>query len=274
MTAPTHNSRASAATRGAVTIEGLSIRFGERLALAGIDLDIAPGEFVCLLGPSGCGKSTILNAIAGFVAPSEGQISVDGAEVRGPGADRGMVFQQYSLFPWKTVIENVAFGPRMQGLPAKRAREKAREYIEFAGLSGFGDSYPGALSGGMQQRVGIARALVTKPSVLLMDEPFGALDAQTRSLMQELLLRIWTEEGNTIVFVTHDVDEALFLADRIIVLSAAPGIVLLDFAPDLPRPRPEDVYALPAFADAKRQCLKLIRRESVRAFSTYSGASA
>jgi NitT/TauT family transport system ATP-binding protein len=184
-----------------------------------------------------------------------------------------MVFQQYSLFPWKTVLENVAFGPRMQGLPKKAAREKAREYIDFVGLGGCAAAYPATLSGGMQQRVGIARALVNRPSVLLMDEPFGALDAQTRSLMQESLLRIWGESANTIVFVTHDVDEALFLADRIVVMSAAPGIILLDFVVNLPRPRPDDIYALPDFADAKRRCLRLIRQESQRAFA-HSGASA
>jgi NitT/TauT family transport system ATP-binding protein len=263
-----------AAARGSVSIEGLSVRFGERAALAGVELDIEPSEFVCLLGPSGCGKSTILNAIAGFLAPTEGRILVDGVEVRGPGADRGMVFQQYSLFPWKTVLENVAFGPRMQGLSPRAAREKAHEYIDFVGLTEFACAYPETLSGGMQQRVGIARALVNRPSVLLMDEPFGALDAQTRSVMQENLLRIWTESRNTVVFVTHDVDEALYLADRIVMLSAPPGIVLANFAPELPRPRPDDFYALPAFAEAKRRCLKLIRQESQRAYGARPGAAA
>jgi NitT/TauT family transport system ATP-binding protein len=236
------------------------------MAVDGFNLDIAPGEFVCLLGPSGCGKSTVLNAIAGFVTPSAGQIIVDDRVVRGPGADRGMVFQQYSLFPWKTVLENVAFGPRMRGETRDAARRRAREHIELVGLGAFADKYPATLSGGMQQRVGIARALVNHPSVLLMDEPFGALDAQTRTLMQASLLRLWSKLGGAVIFVTHDVDEALFLADRVLVVSAAPARVLCDLPVDLPRPRPEDVFTLPAFTQAKQECLRLIRRQSQRAF--------
>lgn len=264
----------AAPSRGRVEIRDLSVRFGAHTALEKFSLAIEPGEFICLLGPSGCGKSTVLNAVAGFVPAPDGSVVVDGRAVKGPGADRGMVFQQYSLFPWKTVLENVAFGPRMQGASRAEARRRAREYLEFVGLAGFADKYPATLSGGMQQRVGIARALVNHPSVLLMDEPFGALDAQTRGLMQENLLRLWSKIDNTVIFVTHDVDEALFLADRVIVMSAAPGRLLLDLAIDLPRPRPDDVFAEPAFAEAKRQCLRLIRQESQRAFDGQGGLAA
>jgi NitT/TauT family transport system ATP-binding protein len=221
---------------GRVEIRDLSVRFGGHAAIEGFGLAIEAGEFVCLLGPSGCGKSTVLNAVAGLVPVAGAKVVVDGKPVSGPGADRGMVFQQYSLFPWKTVLENVAFGPRMQGTPRPEARRKAREYLEFVGLSAFADKYPATLSGGMQQRVGIARALVNHPSVLLMHEPFAALDAQTRGLMQENLLRLWDELSATVIFVTHDVDEALYLADRVVVMSAAPGRVLLDLEIGLPRP--------------------------------------
>jgi NitT/TauT family transport system ATP-binding protein len=261
----------AASSRGAIEIENLCIRYRGRTAVEGFHLAVAPGEFVCVLGPSGCGKSTLLNAVAGFVAPSSGRLAVDGAPVLGPGADRGMVFQHYSLFPWKTALENVAFGPRMQGLSRAQAREKAMDYLELVGLSRHGGAYPATLSGGMQQRVGIARALVNDPSVLLMDEPFGALDAQTRLSMQENLLRVRASSGASVLFVTHDVDEAVFLADRIVVMSASPGRVLLDLTTNLPRPRPEDVYALPEFVQAKRQCLALIRAESRRAFANLDG---
>jgi len=271
MTAPAER-RAAPVTGGALNIEGLTVSFAGRAAVEGFDLQIAPGEFVCLLGPSGCGKSTVLNAVAGFVTPTRGRVAVDGRTVDAPGVDRGMVFQQYSLFPWKTVLENVAFGPRMQGASRADARLEARQHLDLVGLSRFADAYPTTLSGGMQQRVGIARALVNRPGVLLMDEPFGALDAQTRLHMQETLLRIWAEIGATVIFVTHDVDEALNLADRVVVMSSTPGRVRLDLAVELPRPRPDDVYAWPAFAAAKRDCLKLIRAESRKAFENIDGA--
>lgn len=259
-------------TKGRVAIERLEIRFREQTAVTEFSLQVEPGEFICLLGPSGCGKSTVLNAVAGFVAPNLGRIAVDGHPVTGPGPERGMVFQQHSLFPWKTVLDNVAFGPRMQGRSRADATDLARQYLDLVGLGSSADRYPATLSGGMAQRVGIARALVNHPSVLLMDEPFGALDAQTRSIMQESLLRLWSQTGNTVLFVTHDIDEALILADRVVVMSAAPGRVLLDLQVELPRPRPEDVFAHPAFAEHKRQCLKLIRQESQRAFDFADGA--
>jgi NitT/TauT family transport system ATP-binding protein len=253
-------------------IQRLDVRFGSQPAVTDFSLQVEPGEFVCLLGPSGCGKSTVLNAVAGFIPASDGRIAVDGVPVTGPGPERGMVFQQHSLFPWKTVLDNVAFGPRMQGHSRAEANDLARQYLDLVGLGSSADRYPSTLSGGMQQRVGIARALVNHPSVLLMDEPFGALDAQTRAIMQESLLKLWSQIGNTVLFVTHDIDEALFLSDRVVVMSAAPGRVLLDLTIDLPRPRPEDVFALAAFADYKRQCLKLIRQESQRAFEFIDGS--
>jgi NitT/TauT family transport system ATP-binding protein len=259
-----------------VRIEHLTVRFGlgagEHVAVEDLSLEIAPGEFVCILGPSGCGKSTLLNATAGYVAPDAGRIIVDGEVVTGPGPDRGMVFQQYSLFPWKTVLENVAFGPRMTGRSRDEAQAIARAHLEGVGLSGFASRYPGTLSGGMQQRVGLARALANAPGVLLMDEPFGALDAQTRSVMQELLLRLWSEVRNTCVFITHDIDEAIFLGDRVVVMSAAPGRVLLDQRIDMPRPRTAAVFADPWFLEYKRRCVTLIRDESLRAFEFQGGA--
>lgn len=255
-----------AAPRGRIELIDVTIGYGDHLALAELRLVVEPGEFLCLLGPSGCGKSTALNVIAGFVRPRTGEARVDGVAVHRPGPDRGVVFQHYSLFPWMTARDNVAFGLRMQGRTRAQARGEAADHLAAMGLARYADKYPAALSGGMQQRVAIARALINRPSVLLMDEPFGALDAQTRVMMQEHLLERWREVGGTIVFVTHDIDEALFLGDRIVVSSAAPGRILLDLRVDLPRPRPPDIYASEAFIAAKAQCLELIRRESRRAF--------
>jgi NitT/TauT family transport system ATP-binding protein len=256
----------SAVTAGHVEIDQLTVDFGSHAAISNFSLTIQPGEFVCLLGPSGCGKSTVLNTVAGFLSPTSGSIRLDGKTVQGPGPERGMVFQQHSLFLWKTILDNVAFGPRMQGLSKEKARDLAREYLDLVGLGSSAHRYPVTLSGGMQQRVGIARALVNHPSVLLMDEPFGALDAQTRVTMQESLLRLWERIGNTVLFVTHDIDEALILGDRVVLISAQPGRVLLDLPINLSRPRPEDLFAQPDFAGYKRQCQKLIRQESRRAF--------
>ncbi|MEC7670136.1 MAG: ABC transporter ATP-binding protein, partial [Pseudomonadota bacterium] len=224
------------------------------------------GQFVCILGPSGCGKSTLLNAIAGYVKPTEGTLLVDGTEVDKPGPDRGMVFQQYSLLPWKTVYENVAFGPKMAGHSRVEAGSTANTFLELVGLKKFGDRYPAELSGGMQQRVGIARALANYPSVLLMDEPFGALDAQTRLMMQESLLDIWRKFGTTVVFVTHDVDEAVFLADRVLIMSTAPGRIIEDVKIDLPRPRSTDMASSPEYVQARQFCLDTIKSESRKAF--------
>jgi NitT/TauT family transport system ATP-binding protein len=261
-------SRRLHANKGHIVIERVAVTFGrganQHIAVEETSLDIAPGEFVCLLGPSGCGKSTLLNCVAGYVAPSRGTVTLDGMPVTKPGPDRGMVFQQYSLFPWKTVIDNVAFGPRVAGKTDGEAI--ARTFLDMVGLTRFAKRYPGELSGGMQQRVGIARALANYPSVLLMDEPFGALDAQTRVMMQENLLRIWGEFAITVMFVTHDIDEALFLADRVLVMSASPGHIMADLDVPLARPRRPEIATEEAFIRLKRQCLETIRAESMRAF--------
>lgn len=255
--------------RGAIRAENVTIAFGRgsshHIAVSDVTIDIAPGEFVCLLGPSGCGKSTLLNSVAGYVSPSSGKVLIDGEAVTAPGPDRGMVFQQYSLFPWKTVRENVAFGPKI----LKRADPEAvaDTMIAMVGLTKFSNRYPAELSGGMQQRVGIARALATYPNVLLMDEPFGALDSQTRHMMQESLLEIWSEFGITVLFVTHDIDEAVFLGDRVLVMSASPGRIIADIPVDLPRPRVFEIANDEAFLRLRRQCHEQIREESLQAFA-------
>jgi NitT/TauT family transport system ATP-binding protein len=204
-------------------------------AIRDISLTIDAGDFVSVVGPSGCGKTTMLNTIAGFLAPTAGRIRVDDRVVSGPGPDRGVVFQSFALFPWRTVLDNVAFGPKMRGVPKAKRHEIAREYLALAGLSHAAERYPNELSGGMQQRVGVVRALANEPDVLLMDEPFAAVDAQTRMTLQEELTRIWGERRPTVLFITHDVNEAVFLANRVVVLSQ--GSVLDDIAIDLPRPR-------------------------------------
>lgn len=256
--------------QGHIAIDQLSIVFGTGkksfLAVEDFSLEIFPGEFVCLIGPSGCGKSTVLNTIAGFIAPTQGTVSVDGTLVDQPGGDRGMVFQQPSLFPWKTVLGNVAHGPLMAGKPKAKAHGIAQDFLEMVGLARFAKQYPMMLSGGMQQRVAIARALANSPQVLLMDEPFGALDAQTRFMMQENLLKLWEDLKTTIVFVTHDIDEAIFLADRVVVMSANPGRILKDIRIPIPRPRSIEVLLDQNFAALKKDCFDLIRRESLLAF--------
>lgn len=256
--------------QGHIKVENVSITFGRgrdaNVAVEATDVEILPGQFVCILGPSGCGKSTLLNSIAGYVEPTRGQVLLDGERITGPGPDRGMVFQQYSLFPWKTVRENVAFGPRILGRSEPTPEAIADTFIEMVGLTRFANRYPAELSGGMQQRVGIARALANYPRVLLMDEPFGALDSQTRLMMQESLLGVWEEFGITVVFVTHDIDEALFLGDRVLIMSASPGRIIMDMTVDLPRPRDSDLMVSDAFMKLKRVCREKIRAESLKAF--------
>jgi NitT/TauT family transport system ATP-binding protein len=255
---------------GQIRIEHATVSFGDeaemRAAILDVSLSIKPGEFVCLLGPSGCGKSTLLNCVAGYIRPSSGTVCVDNVSIDRPGPDRGMVFQQYSLFPWRTVRDNIAFGPQLAGKSSAKARAVANQFLEMVGLASVATRYPAELSGGMQQRVGIARALANHPSVLLMDEPFGALDAQTRAMMQENLLRLWSEFGTTVLFVTHDVDEAVFLADRVLVMSAGPGRIVADVAVPIVRPRAPDISTAAEFIAIKRECLALIRAESLRAF--------
>lgn len=257
--------------KGQIKVSDVSITFGKgaeaHRAVETTSIDIDAGEFVCILGPSGCGKSTLLNAIAGYTAPTTGQVTVDDVVVKGPGPDRGMVFQQYSLLPWKTVYENVAFGPKMAGSNRTEAGSIANTFLGLVGLKKFGGRYPAELSGGMQQRVGIARALANYPSVLLMDEPFGALDAQTRLMMQESLLDIWRKFGTTVVFVTHDVDEAVFLADRVLIMSAAPGRIIEDVRIKLDRPRSTDMATTPEYMEARQFCLDTIKAESRKAFA-------
>lgn len=253
--------------KGHIVIDDVSVIFGkDTVAVENASLEIQPGEFVCLLGPSGCGKSTLMNTVASFVKPTKGTVSVDGQKITKPSQDCGMVFQQHSLFPWKSVGDNVAFGPLMANKGKTEANSIARTFVEMVGLGSYFDSYPGMLSGGMKQRVGIARALANYPNVLLMDEPFGALDAQTRSMMQENLLQIWGEFGITVIFVTHDIDEAVFLADRVVVMSASPGRIIADIKVDLPRPRTLELVSSEQYINTKKKCMELIRNESIRAF--------
>ena len=227
-------------------------------AVQDVSLTIREGEFVSVVGPSGCGKTTILNMVAGFLPVTGGEIRVGGRAVKGPGADRGVVFQSFALFPWKTVLDNVGFGPKMRGV-AKPERDRiAREYLALAGLSHAAERYPNELSGGMQQRVGVVRALANDPDVLLMDEPFASVDAQTRMTLQEELTRIWQEKQHTVLFITHDVAEAVFLADRVVVLSK--GRVLRDIPVTLSRPRVwDDLMEDDAFKRLSAEVLQMVR---------------
>jgi nitrate ABC transporter ATP-binding subunit len=206
-------------------------------ALAPVDVTIAEGEFVCLIGASGCGKSTLLRIVAGFEEPTTGEVLVHGRPIEGPGSDRGMVFQDYALFPWMSVRQNIGFGPRQRSLPRQEIEAIADKFVKLVGLERFADRYPNQLSGGMKQRVAIARVLANNASVLLMDEPFGALDALTREQLQHELMQIWRRTHVTIIFVTHSVEEAVLLADRVLVMSAGPGRIVNDITIDLPRPR-------------------------------------
>ncbi len=236
------------------------------VAVEDVTMTVRENEFVTIVGTSGCGKSTFLNMVAGLIPITSGILEVDGRPVTGPGADRGMVFQKYTLFPWLKVLDNVKFSlKKKKGLSAQEKDKIAREYLRLVGLAGFEDAYPSQLSGGMQQRVAIARALAYKPSILLMDEPFGALDAQTRGLMQELLLKVWEEHKTTILFVTHDIDEAIFLADRVYVMTARPGRIKQEVAVPIPRPRDYHTMTTPEFIAIKRQVMDLIREESMKA---------
>jgi NitT/TauT family transport system ATP-binding protein len=251
--------------RGQIHVEGVHKIFataaGEIVALKGIDLDIEPGEFVCLLGPSGCGKSTLLNAIAGFSPPTSGRIEVAGDLVTRPGPERGMVFQEYALFPWMSVARNIAFGMEIKGLRRAEIDARVASLLDMLGLTEFRDRYPKDLSGGMRQRVAIARVLALDPPIMLMDEPFGALDALTRRTLQDELLRIWEALGKTIVFVTHSIDEAIYLSSRLVVMTYRPGTIKRDMAITLGRPRdPSD----PAFNAIRKELGLLVMQEQQR----------
>lgn len=222
---------------GRLVLNAVSKKFNNFLALDKVNFEVADGEFVCLLGPSGCGKTTILRLAAGLEAPNEGDLILDGKKIEGVNKECGFVFQEYALFPWRTVKENIEFGPQVKGLTKQECDRISKHYIDLVGLNGFENHYPNELSGGMKQRVGIARAYANNPKLLLMDEPFGALDAQTRNLMQSELLRIWEKEHISVLFVTHSVDEAVYLGDKVVVMSARPGTVKEIFNVKLSRPR-------------------------------------
>ena len=246
------------------------------LAVTGVDLAVGTGEFICIVGPSGCGKSTVLNMIAGLDMPSSGTIEINGVPVAGPGADRGVMFQDYALFPWLTVEENIGFGLRNgtpgDGLSRGAVEARVREHVELVRLAGSEAKYPHQLSGGMRQRVALARLLANGPEVLLMDEPLGALDAQTRLILQTELLRIWGETApqearKTAVFITHDIEEAVFLADRVVVMSRHPGRVRAVIPVDLARPRDEHIRATPRFGQLSEEIWGLIRAEAYEAIA-------
>jgi ABC-type nitrate/sulfonate/bicarbonate transport system ATPase subunit len=275
-----------------LAVRGVERRFGSVLALQATDLDVAENDFVTILGPSGCGKSTLLRIVAGLDTPTAGEVQLDGRRIEGPGADRGMVFQSYTLFPWLTVLDNVCFGLRERGLPRAEQLDIAHGFLARVGLKAFANHYPKQLSGGMQQRTALARALANRPRMLLMDEPFGALDHQTRELMQELLLGIWEGERAasdgpppsgpqpprgtaieasvgascpTVLFVTHDIDEAVFMGSRVVVMSARPGRIKLDRVVPLPHPRHYSVKTTPAFTELKAELTEAVRAEVLAA---------
>lgn len=254
-----------------LVIEGVSrvfpgVRGGAQTrALEPTSLAVEDNDFITVLGPSGCGKSTLLRIVAGLDTPSAGQVMLDGAPVRRPGPDRGMVFQSYTLFPWLTIRENICFGLREKGMPRRQQDEIVAHLIDRVGLRGFEQHFPKMLSGGMQQRTALARALANDPKILLLDEPFGALDNQTRALMQELLLGIWESERKTVLFVTHDIEEAVFMANRVAVMSARPGRIKADVRIDLPHPRHYTLKTTPEFSAYKARLTEEIRAESIKA---------
>jgi NitT/TauT family transport system ATP-binding protein len=262
-----------ATTMNAVEMSGIEKVYPGRnpvTALTGVDLSVADGEFVALLGPSGCGKSTLLNIVAGFEQPTGGSLAIHGAPPGRPGPDRAVVFQESALFPWLTVRDNVTFSPRIQRHKRGSFEAEAQRYIDLVGLAGFERHYPDQLSGGMKQRVGIARCLLMQPRLFLMDEPFGALDAQTRLQMQELLLHVWDSLKRTVIFITHDIDEAIFLADTVYVMSARPGRIRSRNPVALPRPRDTDLLTDPAFNALRRDILRQIREEAGKGAATSS----
>ncbi len=259
----------SAQAKGRIEVADFALSYdtidGAVEAVTDANIHVQPGEFVSIVGPSGCGKSTLLNAVAGFLKPTSGTVTLDGEPIGGPSADRGMVFQQYSLFPWKTVRENVEFGLKMRGMDRFNRDRAARTLLGLAGLSAFENHYPERLSGGMKQRVGIVRALATGPKVLLLDEPFGALDAQTRVIMQQILTNMWQRLKISVLFVTHDIDEAIFLSDRVYCMTARPGTIKAEIAIPLERPRQQAMMMSSEFLALRRGLMSLIREESLKA---------
>ncbi len=231
------------------------------VALSNVAFKVERGEFIAIVGPSGCGKSTLLMLVAALLKPTHGALSLNGAPIVAPGSDRALVFQDFALLPWRTVLDNVELGLELKGVAKAKRREAARRYIAMVGLKAFEASYPHQLSGGMRQRVGIARALSVEPEVLLMDEPFGALDAQIRQVMASELLRIWERDRKTILFVTHDIDEAIYLADRILVMSSSPGRIVAEIKVDIARPRNLAIRHTPAFMAHREQIWNLLEEE-------------
>jgi NitT/TauT family transport system ATP-binding protein len=258
-----------AARAGAIRVDGVSVELGRGAkrvrALSDVTLHVAPGEFVSIVGPSGCGKSTLLNLVAGFVGATAGEVSLDAQVVRGPGPERGVVFQQYALFPWLTVRDNVAYGLRARRVPKAQRERVVDSLLARCGLSAFAKHYPEQLSGGMRQRVAIVRAIANEPHVLLLDEPFGALDAQTREVMQEILLDLWQRFRTSVLFVTHDVEEAVFLSDRVYVMTARPGRIKAEVAIALPRDQRAGAVAAADGVKLVRELKALVREESARA---------
>ncbi|MFT3800506.1 MAG: ABC transporter ATP-binding protein [Burkholderiaceae bacterium] len=263
---------AKSSGKGFVQCRNIGVVFGSddtRVeAVKDVSLHVNPSEFVSLIGPSGCGKSSMLSILAGFTKPTSGEATVDGDRIRKPGSDRGVVFQQYSLFPWLTVRKNVEFGLRMAGVPRSKRETDARTLLGLAGLLAFENHYPDQLSGGMRQRIGIVRALATSPQVLLMDEPFGALDTQTRAVMQEILTNMWQKFRISVLFITHDIEESVFLSDRIYVMTARPGRVKAEIEVPLPRPRTAQMTTTKEFADLVLRLKALIREESLAAMGS------
>lgn len=255
--------RAEAGQRGEIAISGLGKVYASKKsrfeALTGIDLRVGSNEFVTIVGPSGCGKSTLLRIVAGLDELTDGSVRLDGEEVVGPGAERGMVFQGYTLFPWLTVRENIEYGPKLKGISTLERRGISNHFLKVIKLEPFASAYPKQLSGGMKQRVAIARALANRPKVLLMDEPFGALDAQTKLEMQEMLLEVWEKEKTTVLFITHDIEEAIFLSQRIVVMGANPGRILKTFDVKLPAQRTPEVREMPAFLALRRELGQLLK---------------
>jgi NitT/TauT family transport system ATP-binding protein len=251
-----------------IELEGVSKRYGDMLALDNVSLRIEKGEFVVIVGASGCGKSTTLNMIAGFDHPSEGLVKVEGRQVTEVSPNTGMVFQQYALFPWLSVLDNIAYGLKMKGMKKAERRAIAQQFVDMVGLKGFENAYPKQLSGGMKQRVTIARVLANDPAVMLFDEPFAALDAMTRQVLQEELVRIYEQSGKTIVFITHSIDEALMLSSRILIMSARPGKIAQDIVNDLPHPRNADVQLSEQYLAMKQKIWKTVQGEVAKSLAT------